>query len=72
MPFNFSATTKYAEITESNLDKRIAISVNGQVVSTPIVKMKLDNGACSVELNDAQIADLFPNVNVKELKTANN
>lgn len=69
MPFNFSATTKYAEITESNLDKRIAISVNGQVVSTPIVKMKLDNGACSVELNDAQIADLFPNVDIKELKT---
>lgn len=72
MPFNLSDTTKYAEITASNLDKRIAISVNGQVVSTPVVKMELDNGACSVILNDAQIADLFPNVNINELKASNN
>ena len=72
MPFNLSDTAKYAEITASNLNKRIAISVNGQVVSTPVVKMKLDNGACSVELDDAQIADLFPNVNLKELKAAKN
>lgn len=62
MPFNFSDTAKYAEITESNLGKRIAISVNGKVVSTPVVKMKLDNGACSVVLDDAQIATLFPKV----------
>ena len=72
MPFNLSDTAKYAEITASNLNKRIAISLNGQVVSTPVVKMKLDNGACSVELDDAQIVDLFPNVNLKEFKAAKN
>lgn len=32
VPFRFSDTTKYAEITESNLGKRIAIAINGQVV----------------------------------------
>ena len=68
LPFNLSDTTKYAEITESNFDKRIAISLNGKVICTPFVKMKFNNGACSVELNDAQVADLFPNVNIKELK----
>lgn len=67
MPFNFYDTFRYSEITEGNLDKRIAISVNGQVVSTPVVKMKLDNGACSVVLDEAQVSALFPNVNIKEL-----
>ncbi len=69
MPFNLSDTTKYAEITANNLDKRIAIAINGQVVSTPVVKMQLDNGACSVVLDDAQVVKLFPNVNTKELKS---
>ena len=69
MPLNLSDTTKFAEITATNLDKRIAIVINGQVISTPVVKMRLDNGACSVVLDDAQVAKLFPNVNTKELKS---
>lgn len=69
MPFNLSDTTKYAEITANNLDKRIAIAINGQVVSTPVAKMQLDNGACSVVLDDAQVTKLFPNVNIEELKS---
>ena len=68
MPFLLSDSIRYAEITQENLNKRIAISVNGQVISTPVVKMKLDNGACSVVLNEAQMAELFPNVDMKELK----
>ncbi|MDE6026578.1 MAG: hypothetical protein K2G23_00720 [Muribaculaceae bacterium] len=72
MPFNLSDTIKWAEITESKLDKRIAISVNGEVLSTPVVKMKLTNGACSVVLNDAQMAAFFPDVNIKELQSTNN
>lgn len=71
MPFNLSDTTKYAEITATNLDKRIAIVINGQVISTPVVKMKLDNGACSVVLDDSQVTKLFPNVNMKNLKSKN-
>lgn len=72
IPFNFSDTVRYAEITKDNIEKRIAVSINGQVVSTPVVKMELKNGACSVELDDAQIADLFPNINTKKLNTTNN
>lgn len=72
MPFNFSDTVRYAEITKDNIEKRIAVSINGQVVSTPVVKMELNNGACSVELDDAQIADLFPNINTKKFKATNN
>ena len=69
LPFNLSDTTKYAEITESNLDKRIAIAINGQIVSTPVVKMRLDNGACSVVLDDTQVDKLFPNVNIEDFQS---
>lgn len=69
MPFTFSDTAKYAELTGNSLGKRIAISVNGQVVSTPVVKMKIENGACSVVLDEAQRKALFPNINIEELKS---
>ena len=65
MPFNFSDTAKYAEITERNLDRRIAISLNGEVVSTPVARMKSEDGACSVALDEAQAKALFPNAMFK-------
>lgn len=69
MPFTLSDTAKYAEITGNNLEKRIAISVNGQVLSTPVVKMKIENGACSVILDEKQVKDLFPTINIDELNS---
>lgn len=71
MPFTLSDTARYAEITGNNLEKRIAISVNGQVLSTPVVKMKIGNGACSVILNEKQTKDLFPTINIEELNSTN-
>lgn len=59
MPFTLSDSAKYAEITRNNLEKRIAVSVNGRVVSTPVVKMIIENGACSVILDEAQTKALF-------------
>lgn len=70
MPFTLSDTAKYAEITGDNLEKRIAISINGQILSTPVVKMKIKNGACSVILDEKQAKDLFPTINIEELKSA--
>lgn len=69
MPFTLSDTARYAEITGDNLEKRIAISVNEQVLSTPVVKMKIENGACSVILDEKQTKDLFPTINIDELKS---
>ena len=67
VPFNFSDTTKYAAITEANLEKRIAISVNGNVVYTPVVKARLNNGACMVLLTIEQAEKLFPNTDINQL-----
>lgn len=68
IPFNLSDTTKYAEITERNIEKRIAISINGRVLSTPVVKMKIANGACSVILPKSQISTIFPTITLTALK----
>ena len=68
MPFAFADTAKYAEITGNNLEKRIAICINGQVLSTPVVKIEIKNGACSVLLDDVQAKDLFPDINIRELE----
>ncbi len=64
-PFYFKDIEKYAQITEANLDKRIAICINGEIVSTPVIKMKISNGACSVLLSKKQIANYFPNIHVE-------
>ena len=64
-PFYFKDIEKYAQITEANLDKRIAICINGEIVSTPVIKMKISNGACSVLLSKKQIAKYFPNIHVE-------
>lgn len=60
MPFNFFDTVKYAEITGGNIGKRMAIRVNGHVISTPMIKMKIGNGACSVVLDKQEVMALFP------------
>lgn len=67
IPFNFSDTKKYADITEANLEKRIAISVNGNVIYTPVVKAKLNNGACLVLLTKEQAEQLFPDTDINQL-----
>lgn len=68
IPFNLSDTAKYAEITERNIEKRIAISINGRGLSTPVVKMKIANGACSVILPKSQISTIFPTITLTALK----
>lgn len=67
MPFTFTDVKKYAGITGSNIGKRIAVSVNGEITSSPMVKMQIDNGACSVTLDSLQLSRLFPEIKIATL-----
>lgn len=67
MPFTFTDVKKYAGITGSNIGKRIAVSVNGEITSSPMVKMQIDNGACSVTLDSLHISRLFPEIKIATL-----
>lgn len=64
IPFNFQNVGGYAEITEHNIGKRIAISLNGTVVYTPLVKMRLENGASSVVVAQEQVKEIFPKIDL--------
>lgn len=67
MPFAFTDVKKYAGITGSNIGKRIAVSINGEITSSPMVKMQIDNGACSVTLDSLQLSRLFPEIKIATL-----
>lgn len=67
VPFRFKDSTKYARITAANINKRIAITANGEIVATPIVKMRIGNGACSFLLSKEQAKRLFTKEKVEKL-----
>ena len=64
LPFRFSDTEKYARITENNIARRIAICIGKNIVYTPVVMQRIDNGACSVVLSKEQAADMFPDIDI--------
>lgn len=67
VPFQFKDSVGYAKITEANIGKRIVITVDGEVVATPMVQMRIGNGACSVLLSKEQAQNLFPKEKIKKL-----
>lgn len=67
VPFHFTDSVEYAKITEANIGKHIVITADGEVVSTPIVKMRIGNGACSFLLSKEQAEKLFPKEKIEKL-----
>ncbi len=62
MPFYFTDTAKWSKITEEQQDNRIVICIDGKIVYTPVVKMKIPDGACSVLLDSEQAGEMFPDL----------
>lgn len=48
--FKFPDADKWAEITRKNIGKRLAIFVNGQLMSAPQVNTEIEHGNCSVTI----------------------
>jgi preprotein translocase subunit SecD len=67
VPFQLKDSVGYAKITEANIGKRIVITVDGEVVATPMVQMRIGNGACSVLLSKEQAQNLFPKEKIEKL-----
>ncbi|MCM1317083.1 MAG: hypothetical protein NC241_02750 [Bacteroides sp.] len=72
VPFQFKDSVGYAEITEANIGKRIVITVDGEVVTTPMVKMRIGNGACSFLVSKEQAQNLFPRAEIENLLPGSN
>lgn len=67
VPFQFKDSIGYAKITEANAGKRIVITADGEIVSTPMVQMRIGNGACSFLLSKEQAQKLFPKEKIEKL-----
>ncbi len=67
VPFQFKDSVGYAEIPEANIGKRIVITVDGEVATTPMVKMRIGNGACSFLVSKEQAQSLFPRTEIENL-----
>lgn len=72
VPFQFKDSVGYAKITEANIGKRIVITADGEVVSTPMVQMRIENGACSFLLSKKQAQNLFSKENIEKLLPESN
>ncbi len=72
VPFQFKDSVVYAEITEANIGKRIVITVDGEIVTTPMVKMRIGNGACSFLVSKEQAQNLFPRAEIENLLPGSN
>lgn len=56
--FHFSDCSRWAGVTVSNIGRRIAVAVNGQVVSAPMVMSEIKEGGCSVVLGRGRAGEL--------------
>lgn len=58
--FKFPDADKWAEITRKNIGKRLAIFVNGQLMSAPQVNTEIEHGNCSVTIPASGVRNYLP------------
>lgn len=66
--FKFSDANKWAEITNENIGKRLAVVVNGQLMNAPQVNSEITSGNCSVTIPADMIHEYLPNLDLEKLK----
>lgn len=66
--FRFNDRSLWEKITTANIGKRIAICVNGTVLSAPQVNSPITQGACSVTVPADKVPELLPNVDLSILE----
>ncbi len=64
MTMNSEGATEWARITGANVNKRIAIMLDGAIFSAPVVKGKIPGGRSQIEgmadLNEAKLLEIVP------------
>lgn len=66
--FKFADAKKWETITQENIDKRLALLVNGQLISAPQVNTEITSGSCSVSIPADRIHEYLPDLDLKKLK----
>ncbi len=66
--FRFNDRSLWEKITTANIGKRIAICVNGTVLSAPQVNSPITQGACCVTIPTDKAAELLPDADLSVLE----
>lgn len=66
--FSFQNASEWERITGENINKMLAISVNGQIRNAPRVNMPITQGACAIYVNEDVATTLLPGVEIPEQK----
>lgn len=62
VPFKFSDKEKWGDITESNIEKRLAVFVDGKLINAPKVNCRISSGNCSVTIPLSVSAEFLPDI----------
>lgn len=65
--FRFSNAGKWAEITEENIGQRLAVVVDGQLMSAPQVNTQITSGNCTVTIPDEKIHRFLPELDLEKI-----
>ncbi len=66
--FRFDDRRRWEEITDANVGRRLAIAVDGRVLSAPQVNMAISGGACAVTLPTQNLSELLPGREMADVK----
>ncbi|MDE6310374.1 MAG: hypothetical protein K2L96_00955 [Muribaculaceae bacterium] len=66
--FRFPDAEKWAAITAGNIGQRLAVIVNGQLMSAPQVNTEITSGHCSVSLPEDAIHKFLPGIDIEKLR----
>ena len=65
--FKFPDVDRWSTITRQNIGKRLAIFVNGRLMSAPQVNTPIESGSCSVTFPAGVMDDYLPNFNLEKI-----
>lgn len=64
--FRFDDRQQWENITTANIGKRIAIGVNGRILTAPCVNSPITQGACSVIVPAEDAPALLPGISLPD------
>lgn len=65
LTFNEAGTKRFAEVTRQNIDKKLAIIINGEILQAPVIRMEISGGQAVIagSFSKEEASDLVKKLN---------
>ncbi len=72
LTFNETGTKRFAEVTRQNIDKKLAIIINGEILQAPVIRMEISGGQAVISgsFSKEEASDLVKKLNDAAKKAA--